>query len=51
MSSSPGDSHGLNDGKEYTGVYFDTIKKLKEEEHVKGTVKGRNVLSLTTYLE
>ena len=48
--SSQVDSHDLT-GKEYTGVYFDTIKKLKEEEHVKGTEKGHRVISLTTYLE
>ena len=36
---------------EYTGVYFDTIKKLKEEEHVKSTEKGHHVILLSTYLE
>ena len=47
MSSSLGDSHD----QEYRVVYFDTIQKLKEEEHIRGTERGGHVISLITYLE
>ena len=52
FSSLQTDGHDLT-GQELvcTGVYFDTIQKLKDEEHVKGTEKGHHVVSLTTYLE